>query len=102
MAGTKQLKMKKLMMLSMLVLAAVFAFAQKGKMDPEARIQKKVDRMAEQLNLSAAQQVEVKALLASQPKKKKKDGEKRSDLTEAEQEAKKAERKACEKTENDP
>lgn len=87
--------MKKSILFALLMIAGLFSFAQKNGGDPAAKIQKKVDRMTEQLNLSADQQSQVKELLTAQQQSRKADYKKGSEMTEAEKAAMKAERKAA-------
>jgi len=77
------------------MLLTVFTFAQRNGGNHEAKIQKRDDRMTEQLNLSADQQVKVKDLLTAQLETRKSKKEKRKELSETEKEAMKAERKAA-------
>ena len=87
--------MKKLMLLSLLTLVSIFIYAQRGGGDPEARIQKRVDRLTEKLNLSEAQQVKVSNLLTSEHEARVNTGKKRGDLTDAEKEVMKEKRQAA-------
>lgn len=77
------------------MLATVFVFAQRGASDPDTRIQKKVDRMTEQLNLSADQQMQVKELLVTQYENRKAIKGKKGEMTETEKTEKKEVRKAA-------
>lgn len=86
--------MKKLILLSLLLVTAIFVNAQRPGGNPEARAQKKVDHLTEQLGLSVDQQAEIKEILISQPKNQKVNGKKRSELSQEEREVLKAERKA--------
>jgi len=87
--------MKKLILLSLLTLATIFVFAQRSGGDPEARIQKRVNQLTEKLDLSETQQAQVSTLLTSQQASRVNQGKKRSDLTEAEKETIKVNRKAA-------
>lgn len=87
--------MKKFMLLSFLSLITLVAFAQRGGGDPEVRLQKKMAHLTEKLNLSVDQQAQVKSLLTTQLSKRKAAGKKRGDMSEADREAMKVERKAA-------
>ncbi|MFK7809008.1 MAG: hypothetical protein AB8F74_14490 [Saprospiraceae bacterium] len=85
--------MKNLIVFSLMMFASVFAFAQRGG-NAEARIQKKVDRLTTQLNLSEEQQAEVTTLMTKQQESRMAKGKRRQDMTEEQKATFKAERKA--------
>ncbi len=87
--------MKKLILLSFLLVATLLVHAQRGGGNPEARAQKQVDRLTEQLNLSADQQSQLYDLFIDRHQNRKADGEKMKDLDQAERDAVKAERKTA-------
>lgn len=78
----------------MIMVVSVFAFAQRGNGNSEVKMQKTMDRMTEQLDLSADQQAEVKELLTAQQSNRKSLGKKGADMTEADKAAHKEARKA--------
>lgn len=90
--------MKKLMLLSLLLLTTIFVNAQRGQRgggNPEARVEKQVERLTTELDLSTEQQTQLKAIFIEQHQNRKAGGKKMQDLSQAEKEAMKAERKAA-------
>lgn len=87
--------MKKLMLLSFLMMAAIFVNAQRGGGNPEERAQKKVTHLTEALDLSTDQQAELKEVFIEQAENRKAGGKKMRDLSKEEKDALKAERKAA-------
>jgi len=87
--------MKKLILLSFLLVAALFVHAQRGGGNPEARAQKQVDRLTEQLNLSVDQQTKMHQVFIDRHQSRKTGGKKMQDMNEDERAAMKAERKAA-------
>ena len=83
------------MLLTLLSLATLVAFAQRGGGDPEVRIQKKMAHLTEKLDLTVDQQAQVKSLLTAQFSNRKAAGEKARDMSEAEREDMKANLKAA-------
>ncbi len=86
--------MKKLMLLSFLMMAAIFVNAQRGGSSPEERAEKRVAHLTEALDLSTEQQAELKEVFIEQAENRKAGGKKMKDLSQEEKEAFKAERKA--------
>lgn len=82
------------MVFSLLMFASVFAFAQRGG-NPEERVQRKVDRMTTQLDLTEDQQAKVKALMLKQHEDRIAMKGAAQDMTEEEKAAMKEERKAA-------
>jgi protein CpxP len=89
--------MKNLMIFALLLLTATFVFAQDGNIDATKRIQKKIDRMTEKLNLSAEQQEQFKALYTEQQEARLATKKDKSEMTEEEKAQSKVERKAARK-----
>jgi len=90
--------MKNLILFSLMMFISVFAFAQVKSDAGELRVQKKLDRMTEQLNLSADQQEQVKELLTTQnADHKKMKREAKTTMTPEERAEYKATRKAAKK-----
>jgi len=85
--------MKKLMLLSFLLLATIFVNAQRRGGNPEASVEKRVANLATELNLSAEQQTQLKAIFVEQQQNRKAGGKKTRDLSQTEREAFRAERK---------
>ena len=86
--------MKKLFLLSIMLLSVLFVNAQKNNSNPEERAQKRVDRMTKQLNLTASQQDQMYDLYLTEfqkPKVKKN----AKDMSKEELKAFKTERKAA-------
>ena len=85
------------MFLSLLLLATIFVNAQRGERgggNPEARIQKQVAHLTTELNLSTEQQAQLKEIFIEQHQSRKAGGKRMQDLSQAEKEAMRAERKA--------
>lgn len=86
------------MLLSLLLLTTIFVNAQRGQRgggNPEARIQKQVDRLTTELDLSTEQQAQLKEIFIEQHQSRKAGGKRMQDLSQEEKEAMKAERKAA-------
>jgi Spy/CpxP family protein refolding chaperone len=86
--------MKNFMLFSLIMFISVVAFAQQGSKNTEAHIQKKVDHLTQELNLTADQQTKVKALLTTQQANRKAKANKGEVMTEEQRAAIKEERKA--------
>jgi len=84
--------MKKLLFLAILISSTFFAQAQKDK-SPTERAQSKVDKLGERLNLSDTQKEQIYALFLEQSQNRGNKGKNRSEVTEEERQAYKAERK---------
>jgi len=87
--------MKKLILLSFLLVATILVHAQRGGGTPEARAQKQVDRLTEQLNLSADQQTQMYQLFIDRQQNRKAGGKRGQDISQEQREAMKVERKAA-------
>ncbi len=87
--------MKKLILLSFLLVAALLVHAQRGGGNIEAKIQKQVDRMTEQLNLSPDQQTQIYQLYIDRQQNRKASGKRGRDLSQEERDVLKAERAAA-------
>ena len=87
--------MKKLILLSFLLAATLIVNAQRGEGVTEARTQKHVEHLTEQLNLSEGQQAQLYDLFIARHQNRKTGGKKMRKLDQAEREAVKAERKAA-------
>ena len=87
--------MKKLILLSFLLVATLLVHAQRGGGNIEAKIQKQVDRMTEQLNLSPEQQTQIYQLYIDRQENRKAGGKRGRDLSQAEREVLKTERAAA-------
>jgi len=81
--------MKKLVLLSFLLLATIFVNAQRRGGNPAANLEKRVANLATQLNLSVEQQAQLKAIFVEQQQNRKAG----RDLAKAEKEALRAARK---------
>jgi len=90
-------KMKNSIICTLLMFMATFVFAQDKSANLEAKVQKKVDRMTQQLDLSDEQQAEVKDLLMEQQQQRLAIKKSKKDMTEEERAVLKAERKADKK-----
>lgn len=87
--------MKKLILLSFLLVATLLVHAQRGGGNPEARAQRQVDRLTEQLNLSADQQTQMYQLFFDRQQNRTADGKKMKDLNQEERAVIREERKAA-------
>jgi len=87
--------MKKLILVSFLLVATLVVQAQRGGGNPEARAQKQVERLTEQLNLSADQQTQLYDLFLDRTQNRKANGKRMRDLSQEERDALKADRKAA-------
>ncbi len=88
--------MKKLIVLSFLLMTTIFVNAQRrgGPPSPEMRAKKMVAELTTELNLSTAQQTQLKEIFAEQQQNRKAGGKNMRDLSQEEKEAFRAERKA--------
>ncbi len=88
--------MKKLLVLSFLLMTTILVNAQRrgGPPSPEVRAEKMVSHLTTELNLSTAQQTQLKEIFVEQHQSRKAGGKNMRDLSQAEKEAFKAERKA--------
>lgn len=91
----KILIMKKLILFSLLMVATLFVHAQRGGANLEARVQKQVDRLTEQLNLSGDQQTQIYDLFMERQQNRKAGGERNRDLSQEQRAALKAERETA-------
>lgn len=87
--------MKKLILLSFLLVATLLVHAQRGGGNPEARAQKQVDRLTESLNLSADQQAQMHQLFIDRQQNRKAGGKKMKDISQEERAALRADRQAA-------
>lgn len=88
--------MKKLIMLSFLLMTTIFVNAQRrgGPPSPEMRAEKMVTELTTKLDLSTAQQAQLKEIFADQHQSRKAGGKNMRDLSQEEKAAFRAERKA--------
>ena len=87
--------MKKLILLSFLLVATLIVHAQKGGGNIEARVQKQVDRLTEQLNLSPDQQTQMYQLFFDRQQNRTAGGKNMKDLSQEERAVIREERKAA-------
>jgi len=85
--------MKKLVVLSFLLMATILVNAQRRGGNPEMRMEKKVAHLTTELNLSTEQQADLKEIFVEQQQSRKAGGKKMRDLEETERAAFRAERK---------
>lgn len=86
--------MKKLILLSFLLVATILVHAQRGGGTPEVRAQKQVDRLTEQLNLSADQQTQMYQLFIDRQQNRNAGDKNRQELSQEDRAAMKANRTA--------
>lgn len=89
--------MKKLLLLSFLLMTTIFVNAQRrgsGPPSPEMRAEKMVTELTTELNLSTAQQAQLKEVFIEQHQNRKAGGKNMRDLSQEEKEAFRADRKA--------
>ncbi|MFK7979450.1 MAG: hypothetical protein AB8G86_05685 [Saprospiraceae bacterium] len=85
--------MKKLILLSFLLMTTIFVNAQRRGGNPEKGIEKKVANLTTELNLSTEQQTALKEIFIEQQQSRRAGGKNMRDLDQAERAAMKAERK---------
>lgn len=83
------------MLLSLLLVSTLLVNAQGRGGNPEMRIQKRVEKLSEQLNLSTAQQAKLKDIFTAQQQNQKRPDKKMQDLSPEEKAAIRAERKTA-------